>query len=96
MCDLYAIATGLWLRELDIASGTNVYRKVVIIMTHENTEIVVAHQEIDLKREAKKQLRIAAVDSAQCVRKPAKDFTTCAVDYLINLFIDWVDSKLSA
>lgn len=31
-------------------------------MTNENTEIVVSHQEIDLKVEAKKQLRIATVD----------------------------------
>ena len=36
--------------------GTKVYRKVVIIMTNENTKIVVSQQEIDLRDEAKKQL----------------------------------------
>ena len=72
--------------------GTIVYRKVVIVMTNESTEIVVAQQEIDLKVEAKKQLRIAAVDSLNC----AKDFANCVVDYFIGRFINWVDSKLSA
>lgn len=65
-------------------------------MTNENAEIVVTRQEVDLKVEAKKQLRIAAVDSLQCVKKPAKDFANCVVEYLVNHFIDWVDSKLSA
>ena len=40
-------------------------------MTNENTEIVVSHQEIDLKVEAKKQLRIATVDFFKCAKKPA-------------------------
>lgn len=75
---------------------TKVYRKVVIIMTNENTKIVVSQQEIDLRDEAKKQFRIATVDSLNCVRKPAKDFTNCAIDYLVNHFISWLDSKLSA
>ena len=61
-------------------------------MTNENTEIVVSHQEIDLKVEAKKQLRIATVDFFKC----AKDFADCVVDYLLNRLINWVDSKLSA
>ena len=39
-------------------------------MTNENTEIVVSHQEIDLKVEAKKQLRIATVDFFKCAKKP--------------------------
>ena len=76
--------------------GTKVYRKVVIIMTNENTEIVVSHQEIDLKVEAKKQLRIATVDFFKCAKKPTKDFADCVVDYLLNRLINWVDSKLSA
>jgi hypothetical protein len=76
--------------------GTKVYRKVVIIMTNENTKIVVSQQEIDLRDEAKKQFRIATVDSLNCVRKPAKDFADCVVDYLLNRLINWVDSKLSA
>lgn len=65
-------------------------------MNNENTQIVVAQQEIDLKAEAKKQLRIIANDSLQCTRKPIKDFTNSAIDYCINRFIDWVDRKLSA
>lgn len=65
-------------------------------MTNENTEIVVSHQEIDLKVEAKKQLRIAAVDSLKCAKKPAKDFADCVVEYLLDRFINWVDIKLSA
>lgn len=28
--------------------------------------------------------------------KPAKDFTNCAIDSLVNHFISWLDSKLSA
>ena len=62
-------------------------------MTNENTEIV---QEIDLKVEAKKQLRIATVDFFKCAKKPTKDFADCVVDYLLNRLINWVDSKLSA
>lgn len=77
-------------------SDTIVYRRVVTIMTNENAEIVVSQQEIDLKIEAKKQLRIAAVDSLQCAKQPAKDFANCVVDYLIDRFINWVENKLSA
>ena len=69
---------------------------MIIIMKNENTEIVVSQQKIDLKDEAKKQFRIAMVNSLNCVRKPAKDFTNCAIDYLVNHFISWLDSKLSA
>lgn len=65
-------------------------------MTNENTEIVVSQQEIDLKIEAKKQLRIAAVDSLQCAKQPAKDFANCVVDYIIDRFMNWVENKLSA
>ena len=65
-------------------------------MTNESTEIVVTRQKVDLKVEAKKQLRIAAVDSLQCAKKPTKDFANCVVDYLVDRFINWVDSKLSA
>ena len=65
-------------------------------MTNENTEMVVSHQEMDLKVETKKQLRIAVVDSLQCAKKPAKDFADCVVDYHFDRFINWVDSKLSA
>lgn len=65
-------------------------------MTNENTEIVVSQQEFDLKIEAKKQLRIAAVDSLQCAKQPAKDYANCVVDYLIDRFINWVENKLSA
>ena len=53
-------------------------------------------QEIDLKVEAKKQLRIATVDFFKCAKKPTKDFADCVVDYLLNRLINWVDSKLSA
>lgn len=77
-------------------SDTIVYRKVVTIMTNENTEIVASQQEIDLKIEAKRQLRIAAVDSLQCAKQPAKDYANCVVDYLIDRFIDWVENKLSS
>lgn len=65
-------------------------------MTNESTKIVVSQQEIDLKVEAKKQLRIAAVESLKCVKRPAKDFTHSVVDYLVNQLINWVDNKLSA
>lgn len=65
-------------------------------MTNENTEIVVSHQEIDLKIEAKKQLRIVTVDSLQCAKQPAKDFANYVVDYLIDHFVNWVNNKLSA
>ena len=65
-------------------------------MTNENTEIGVSHQEIDLKVEAKKQLRIATVDFFKCAKKPTKDFADCVVDYLLNRLINCVDSKLSA
>lgn len=65
-------------------------------MTNENKKVVVSQQKIDLKDEAKKQFRIATVDSLNCVRKPAKDFTNRAIDYFINHFISWLDSKLSA
>lgn len=65
-------------------------------MTNENTEIVGSQQEIDLRIEAKKQLRNAAVDLLQCAKKPAKDFTNCVVDYLVNHLINWVENKLSA
>ena len=65
-------------------------------MTNENTEIVVSNQEIDLKVEAKKQLRIATVDFFKCAKKPTKDFADCVVEYLLNRLINWVDSKLSA
>ena len=64
-------------------------------MVNENTEIVVAHPEIDLKIEAKKQLRIIAISSLQCTKQPAKDFANCMVDYLIDHFVKWMDSKLS-
>lgn len=69
---------------------------MVFIMKNENTQIEVAHQEIDLKSEAKKQLQIIVNDSLQCTRKPIKDFTNSAIDYWLNRFIVWVDSKLSA
>lgn len=65
-------------------------------MTNENTKIVVSQQEIDLKNEVKKQLRIAGVDSLQCVKQPVKDFANCVVDYLVGRFISWVEHKLSA
>ena len=45
-------------------------------MTNENTEIVVSHQEIDLKVEAKKQLRIATVDFFKCAKKPTRTLQT--------------------
>jgi len=73
-----------------------IYRKVATFMTNENTEIVVAQQKMDLKAEAKKQLQIAVTHSLQCAKKPAKDLAVYAVDYFLNCFIDWVDSKLSA
>ena len=65
-------------------------------MTNENTKVVVSQQKIDLKDEAKKQFRIATVNSLNCVRKPAKDFTNRVIDYFVNHFISWLDSKLSA
>lgn len=65
-------------------------------MTNENTEVVVSQQKIDLKDEARKQFHIATVDSLNCVRKPVKDFTNCAIDYLVNHLIGWLDGKLSA
>lgn len=65
-------------------------------MNNENTQVVVAQQETDLKAEAKKQLCIIANDSLQCTGKPIKDFTNSAIDYCINRFVDWVDSRLSA
>lgn len=65
-------------------------------MTNENTKVVVSQQKIDLKDEAKKQFHIATVDSLNCVRKPAKDFTNRVIDYFVNHFISWLDSKLSA
>ena len=65
-------------------------------MTNESTKIVVSREEVDLKVEAKKQFRMAAVDSLQCTKKPAKDFVNCVVDYLVDRFINWVDNKLSA
>ena len=92
----YDVIAGLWVKEPNVVFGTIVYRKVVTYMTNKNTEIVVAQQEIDLKFEAKKQLRIAAVDSLNCAKQPAKDFANSVVDYFFNRFIDWVDSKLSA
>ena len=65
-------------------------------MMDESMEIVVNRQEIDLKDEAKKQFHIAVVESLQCVKKPAKDFMVCLVDYLVDHVITWFDSKLSS
>ena len=65
-------------------------------MINENTEIVASQQEIDLKIEAKRQLRIVAVDSLQCAKQPTKDYANCVVDYLIDRFVDWVENKLSS
>lgn len=69
---------------------------MVLIMKNENTQILFVQQEIDLKSEAKKQLCIIANDSLQCTRKPLKDFANSAIDYCINRFTAWLNSKLSA
>lgn len=64
-------------------------------MKNENTPIVVAQQEMDLKLEAKKLVYIIVNDSLQCAKKPLKDFANSVIDYGMNRFITWVDSKLS-
>jgi hypothetical protein len=64
-------------------------------MKNENTQSVVAQQEIDLRLEAKKNLYVIVSDSLKCTRKPLKDFANSAIDYCINRFIAWVDNKLS-
>lgn len=67
-----------------------------MLMANNTTEITTTQNEIDLREEAKKQLRVAAVGSLNYAKKPAKDFANCAIDYFLDRFIDWVESKLSA
>lgn len=75
--------------------GTILYRKLVII-TNEDTEIVVTQQKIDFKAEAKRQFQIAAVDSLNHVKKSAKYSINCEIDDLVDHFGNHGDSKLSA
>lgn len=57
---------------------------------------VVPNKSISLKDEARKQLRIAAENSLQGTKKPAKDFSSKVIERLIDSLIAWVDNKLSA
>ncbi|MCI6767587.1 hypothetical protein [Porcincola intestinalis] len=65
-------------------------------MTNKNTEIIETQNNVDLKEEAKKQLRIATGNTVEGLKKTAKDFTGTVIDYLLDRFLDWADKKLSA
>lgn len=62
----------------------------------ENTEIVETNFKNEIKEEAKKQLRIAAVNALQSTEKPVQDFTSYMFRCLYDRATNWIINKLSA